>query len=128
MRRCVLLLCAGVMLFAGGQALAHHSFGATYDSTQRIEIEGTVKEFVWRNPHSFLRIDVPGNGGEMETWALEWGSISQLTRSSLTRTSLRPGDQIVVSGEPARDQSSLRLLIVSIRRPADGWEWQGRVE
>lgn len=129
MRRMVLPLVAGVILLAGtGRVLAHHSFGATYDSSQRVEIEGVVKEFVWRNPHSFLRIDVTDKDGSTKTWALEWGSISQLTQSQLTRTTLRPGDRVVVAGDPARDQSSPRLLIVSMKRPADGWSWQGRVE
>ncbi|MBI2186711.1 MAG: hypothetical protein HYU37_06240 [Acidobacteria bacterium] len=129
MNRMVLLLVAGVVLVAGtSRVAAHHSFGATYDSSQRIEIEGVVKEFVWRNPHSFLRIDVTDKAGVTKTWALEWGSISQLTEAKLTRTTLRPGDRLVITGEPARDQSSPRLLIVSMRRPADGWSWQGRVD
>lgn len=128
MKRMVLWLVVGIVALAGAdRVLAHHSFGATYDSTKRVEIEGVVKEFVWRNPHSFLRIDVSDKGATT-TWALEWGSISQLQQSQLTRTTLRPGDKIVVSGEPARDMSSPRLLILSVKRPSDGWAWQGRVE
>jgi hypothetical protein len=83
---------------------------------------------VWRNPHSFLRLDVTDKDGVTKTWALEWGSISQLSGNQLTRTTLKPGDKLVVNGEPARDQSSPRLLIVSVKRPADGWSWQGRVD
>jgi len=129
MKRMVLLLVAGVVLLAGtGPVFAHHSFGATYDSSQRLEVEGVVKELVWRNPHSFLRLDVTDKAGVTKTWALEWGSISQLGEGKLTRTTLRPGDRLVVTGEPARDQSSPRLLIVSVKRPADGWSWQGRVD
>jgi hypothetical protein len=45
----------------------------------------------------------------------------------MTRTALKPGDHIVVSGQPARD-SQYRLLIQTVKRPADGWTWQGRVE
>jgi hypothetical protein len=123
------LLFAGVVLLAGaGRVLAHHSFAATYDSGQRIEIEGVVKEFVWRNPHSFMRIDVTDRDGTTKTWALEWGSASQLAQSQITRTLLKPGDRIIVGGEPARDRSALRLLIQTVKRPADGWQWQGRVE
>ena len=129
MKRMVLVLCAGIVLLAGPhRVFAHHSFGATYDSSQRIEIEGVVKEMVWRNPHSFLRLDVTDKDGVTKTWALEWGSISQLSGNQLTRTTLKPGDKLVVNGEPARDQSSPRLLIVSVKRPADGWSWQGRVD
>ncbi|MBI4887400.1 MAG: hypothetical protein HY824_09920 [Acidobacteria bacterium] len=129
MKRMVLLLLAGLVLLAGnGRVLAHHSFGATYDSSQRVEVEGVVKEMVWRNPHSFLRLDVTDKDGATKTWALEWGSISQLSGGQLTRTTLKPGDKLVVTGEPARDQSSPRLLIVNVKRPADGWSWQGRVD
>ena len=126
--RLVFRLAAAVVLAGAVPLLAHHSFGATYDSSTRVEIEGSVKEFVWRNPHSFLRVDVAQPDGTMKTWALEWGSINQLTSAKLTRTTLRPGDRLVISGQPARDQSSPRMLIVSMRRPADGWSWQGTVD
>jgi len=123
------VIVAGVILLAGAERIfAHHSFSATYDSSRKVELEGVVKEFVWRNPHSFLRIDVTDKDGVTRTWALEWGSITQLSQSQMTRTSLRPGDLIIVGGEPARDQSSPRLLLQSIKRPSDGWTWQGRVE
>jgi hypothetical protein len=129
MTRLVLLIAAGLALMAGtDRAFAHHSFGATYDSSQKVQIEGVVKEFVWRNPHSFLRVDVKDKDGVTKTWALEWGSINQLASANLTRTTLRPGDRLVIDGEPARDQSSQRLLIISMKRPADGWSWQGRVD
>ncbi len=129
MTRTILVLLAAVALLAGaGQVFAHHSFSATYDSSQKVEIEGVVKEFVWRNPHSFLRIDVKEKDGTTKTWALEWGSISQLSKSEMTRTTLKPGDRIIVGGEPARDQSSPRLLLQSLKRPSDGWTWNGRVE
>lgn len=129
MKRRILVLIAGVILLAGaGRVFAHHSFSATYDSAQRVEIEGIVKEFVWRNPHSFLRIDVTDKDGATRTWALEWGSIAQLSKAEMTRTTLRPGDRIIVGGELARDQSSMRLLIQSVKRPSDGWTWLGRVE
>ena len=129
MTRRFLVLFAGVVLVSGAdRMLAHHSFSATYDSSQKVELEGVVKEFVGRNPHSFLRIDVTDKDGVTKTWALEWGSITQLTQSQMTRTTLRPGDVIIVGGEPARDQSSPRLLLQSIKRPSDGFTWQGRVE
>jgi len=107
---------------------AHHSFAATYNSTGEVrEVEGTVRELVWRNPHSFLRIDVTNDSGQTETWALEWGSISQLQESNLTRTTLRPGDVVIARGDPARDTAAPRMLLRELRRPSDGWEWVGRV-
>ncbi|MSO81860.1 MAG: hypothetical protein EXQ53_00990 [Acidobacteria bacterium] len=129
MKRRILVLFAGLALFAGAdRVFAHHSFSATYDSSQKVEIEGVVKEFVWRNPHSFMRIDVEDKDGTTKTWALEWGSTNDLTQSQITRTTIKPGDRIIIGGEPARDQSSLRLLIQTVKRPSDGFEWRGRVE
>ena len=127
MTRRMLALVAGVAILGGATLTAHHSFSATYTG-ERIEIEGVVKEFVWRNPHSFLRIDVADKDGVLKTWALEWGSISQLSQTKMTRTTLKGGDRIVVTGEQGRDPSSLRLLIQSVKRPSDGWTWNGRVD
>ena len=105
MRRRLLTLFAGVVLLAGGERMfAHHSFSATYDSSQKVEIEGVVKEFVWRNPHSFLRIDVTDKDGVTKTWALEWGSITQLSQSQMTRTSLGPA----ISSSSAANRRAIR--------------------
>jgi len=129
MKRTLVVLIAGFALLAGSrQALAHHSFSAEYDSTQKVEIQGVVTEFVWRNPHSFMKIDVADKDGAMKTWTLEWGSISSLGQYSINRTSIKPGDKIIVSGQAARDPAAPRMLIESVKRPADGWEWKGRVQ
>ena len=127
MTRRIVALVAGVVILGSATAFAHHSFSATYTG-EKVEIQGVVKEFVWRNPHSFLRMDVADKDGTLKTWALEWGSISQLSQSKMTRTTLKVGDTIVVSGEQGRDPSSLRLLIQSVKRPSDGWTWNGKVE
>jgi hypothetical protein len=129
MSRWMLFAVAGLALLVGaGQVFAHHSFSSTYDSSKKIEIDGVVKEFLWRNPHSFMRIDVTDKDGATKTWTLEWGSTNDLTQAKITRTTLRPGDRLIVVGEAPRDESSLRLLISSVKRPSDGFEWRGRVE
>ena len=124
------MLAAAALLCVGGRVSAHHSFTAAYEAGKRVEVEGIVKEFVWRNPHSFVRIDVTTAAGATETWNLEWGSISQLSAAKfpVTRTTLRPGDRIVAGGEPARDPGVKRIRIFSITRPIDGWQWEGVVD
>ena len=131
MRRQVWVLAAAVLLaVAGGRGWAHHSFTAAYDPTKRVQVEGVVKEFVWRNPHSFVRIDVTTPEGQTETWNLEWGSITQLSAAKypVTRTTLRAGDRIVAGGEPSRDPAVKRLRVFSITRAIDGWQWEGIVD
>ena len=129
MTRRILALVAGVALLGGATVSAHHSFSATYTG-EKIEIEGVVKEFVWRNPHSFLRIDVTDKDGTTKTWALEWGSISQLSQAKMTRTTLKPGDKLIITGQPSRDTNddAPRLLLQTVKRVSDGWSWTGRVE
>lgn len=122
------LLASAAALAVSSAGRTHHSFQATYDEeSDPIEIEGVVKELVWRNPHSFLRVDVAGADGSVETWVLEWASINQLSEERLTRTTLLPGQQIVASGLPPRDSGYNRLLLREVTRPSDGWSWRGRV-
>jgi hypothetical protein len=131
MQHRILVLLMSVAVLAGsGRVFAHHSFTAAYDSTKRVEIEGVVKEFVWRNPHSFVRIEVTTKEGGMELWNLEWGSTTQLQAAKypVTRTTIKAGDRIIAGGEPGRDPAAKRVRIFSIKRPIDGWEWEGTVD
>lgn len=131
MVRTILACAVGVAVLAGASlADAHHSFTAAYDNTKRVEVEGVVKEFVWRNPHSFVRIDVTTKDGATETWNLEWGSSSQLSAAKfpVTRTTIKAGDRIVAGGEPRRDPAVKGLRVFSIKRPVDGWMWEGIID
>ncbi len=131
MQRTLQILVAGVLVLGtAGVVYGHHSFTAAYDNTKRVEVEGVVKEFVWRNPHSFVRIDVTDKDGKVETWNLEWGSSSQLSAAKypVTRTTIKPGDKIVAAGEPRRDPSVKGLRVFSIKRPIDNWVWEGIVD
>ncbi len=123
------LFVGGVLFLAvSGRVAAHHSFAATYQADDRIEIEGTVKELVWRNPHSFLRIDVAEDDGTVRTWSLEWTSANRLAGTNLTQTTLRPLDLVIATGSPARNPESPRMLLRQLKRPSDGWEWIGDID
>lgn len=126
MKRRVLVLATVVLLAGAGRAFAHHGFTAEYDGSQKVQVEGVVTEFAWRNPHSFMKIDVMAKDGTTQGWTLEWGSATQLSNSQVTRTTLKPGDRIIVSGQGARDLSVHRILVQEIKRPSDGWEWKGQ--
>ena len=129
-RTLLMLIAAAVLLGSVGVAYAHHSFTAAYDNTKRVEVEGVVREFIWRNPHSFVRIDVTNKEGKVETWSLEWGSSSQLSAAKypVTRTTIKAGDKIIAGGEPRRDPAVKGLRVFSIKRPVDGWMWEGIVD
>lgn len=86
-------------------AIAHHSF-AMFDSDKTINLAGTVKEFEWTNPHSWIRITVPdATTGQPAEWAFEMGSPGQLGSRGMKPDSLRPGDKITIRAHPMKDGS-----------------------
>lgn len=120
-----LLLIAALLLTAGDRAYAHHSFAATYFVDQEITVQGTLTQFMYRNPHSFLKMDAKDDNGQVTTWSIEWGGGAQLTQDHVTRDSLKPGDVVVVSGNPGRDPTEHRIRLHKIVRSSDGWKWEG---
>ena len=107
-------------------AQAHHSFPATYKVDEQTKIQGTVKAFLFRNPHSFVHVMAPDEKGQKQRWAVEWGGGGQLNRQGVTRETLKPGDHVVITGNPGRNPADHRLRMQTILRPADGWKWGGR--
>lgn len=129
MKRNLFLLFAAVAgLALAGASYAHHSFAATYFVDQTAKIDGTVKEFLWRNPHSFIKVEAPDEKGDMQLWSIEWGGGVQLSQAHVTRDTLKPGDRVVILGNPGRDPAEHRIRIKSITRPSDGWKWEGVIQ
>ncbi len=128
MKRKLLLVLAAAAFLCCGQVQAHHSFAATYYVDKIITIKGTVTEFLYRNPHSFLKVQAPDENGQMQNWAVEWAGGVQLSQSNVSRDTLKPGDQVVVTGNPGRTPSEHRLRIKSINRTSDGFKWEGVIQ
>ena len=123
----VLLFAAATVL--GVRAYAHHSFAATYFEDKKVTIEGDLVQFLYRNPHSFVHVESKDpSTGETIRWAVEWGAGGQLGRHGVTRETLKPGDHVVVVGNPGRNPEDHRLRMVNITRPSDGWKWGGTFE
>jgi hypothetical protein len=114
-------LAAGVVV-AGPQALAHHSFAATYLEDQSVTIEGQLVQFLLRNPHSFVHVMVKEPDGTLQRYVVEWGSPAQLA-GKVARDTLKPGDYVIISGNPGRNAADRRVRLLSFRRPSDGWSW-----
>ncbi len=119
----------GLMAFlalASSPIFAHHSMTAVYDISKTTKIEGTLKEFLWRNPHSFIKVEAPDDKGQMQLWVIEGAAPTQLSESGLSKSTLRPGDHVIITGKPGRVEEDHRMLLSGIERPSDGWKWTPR--
>ncbi len=95
---------AAAMLFIqpAQPAAAHHS-GAGFDSTKVVEIKGTIKEFQFKNPHTWIQVVVDDGGGKTTEWSLEWGSPNQLGRMGYRPTTFPPGAKVTIRLNPMRN-------------------------
>src|SRR5262245_41893388 len=121
-RYLVLLLAAGAAVVAR-PAVAHHSFSATYLETQTQTIEGEIVQFVFRNPHSFVHVNVKEKDGSVTVYNVEWGGTGQLNNTGVTRETLKAGDVVIISGAPGRNAADHRIRMVTLKRPKDGFTW-----
>jgi hypothetical protein len=106
------LALAAALLLASGVAFAHHG-AAGYDSNKSTTLKGTVTEFRFQNPHAQIFIDVKDSSGKVQNWILEAVGIATLSRSGWTKSILKPGDEVTVTGNPSKNGSpSMRLTKV----------------
>ena len=88
-------------------ALPHHSFAAEYDANKPVTLTGTVTKVEWMNPHARFYVDVKDANGVVANWELELGSPNGLMHQGWTRSSLKTGDVVTVTGSIAKDGSKL---------------------
>jgi len=122
----VVTLAALTLGVSAGVVSAHHSYGATYDTSGEVRLEGTLVQFLYRNPHSFVHVQAPDEQGELQRWSIEWSGTAQLDRQGISRATLKVGDEVVVVGRPSRVPGEPRLLMVRLQRPSDGFTWGSR--
>jgi len=92
-------------LLAGTQALLAHHAGTMFTDEVK-EIAGTVKEFQFTNPHSWIQVLVETKPGEApQEWSVEWGSPNQLGRNGIRPSTFKPGAKVTMRVRPMRDGS-----------------------
>jgi hypothetical protein len=90
-----------MMVAAGNAALAHHSF-AVFDIQHPLELQGTVQQFKFTSPHTFIILEVKTPDGTIMVWHLEGASPNLMVRNGWSSQSLKTGDQIKLSIDPLR--------------------------
>src|SRR4051794_13655187 len=99
-----IIVAALALLASAGPAYAHHS-SAMFDQTKTVTLSGTVKEFLWTNPHTYIQLLVKNDKGGADEWNLEMTAPLHLQRLGWTKSSLKPGEHVTVKIHPLRDGS-----------------------
>jgi|SRR5665213_3396902 len=108
--RAVAAAMAIVLLMPLNAATAHHS-AAMFDHSKTLTLHGTVKDFQYTNPHSWLIVTVTGTDGNPVDWGFEAEGPSTLLHAGILPKSFQPGDKVTVTASPMRDGRPAGSLI-----------------
>lgn len=109
------LLSGSALLFV--PATAHHASGPFYDPENRVEFEGTVTRWVFRNPHAFLFLNVEDDDGSVTEWQVELGAPVSIRRIGWSPDSLAIGQRVKVAGRRSRAPGSFGVCCVRMTNP-----------
>ena len=98
------LISLGMLLTLSGTAFAHHG-SAAYDMSKTVTVTGTVTDFQFVNPHVLIAMDVKDSSGKVEKWQGELTSPNHLARVGWTKSTLKPGDEVTLTGGAAKSGS-----------------------
>jgi hypothetical protein len=104
----------GSLVLVSGAGFAHHST-VMYNMEKEVTITGTVKEFQYTNPHSWLLVDVKGDNGMVTTWGFEAEGPSTLMRAGIHRSDFKPGPEITIKGHPMKDGRTAATFMTATR-------------
>ena len=96
-------------LLIASPGMGHHS-GEMFEPEKTVTLSGTVKEFRYINPHSWLIVDIENDDGSITTWGFEAEGPQDLMHGGVRKSDLPPGAKVTVTGRPMRDG-----------RPAAAW-------
>jgi len=95
-------LAAAIALAGSSPAWSHHSH-AMFDHEKEVTIKGTVTDWVFRNPHVFLYVNVKTDRGETVKYAVEMSNITNMLKVGFSRTTFKAGDEVTVTVHPLND-------------------------
>ena len=90
-------------LTVGSLPLSAHHGTAEYDNTKTISLQGTVTALQYLNPHALILFTVKDDKGQTAEWTAELQSPNLLSRRGWSRSTLKPGDQVIITGRPVKN-------------------------
>ena len=107
------IIVSAVGLFAGPVPAAAHHGAATFDTGKEITLKGAVTEWIWANPHCFLKFDAKDETGAVRNWAVETQNPVAMTARGWSRRAFKAGDEVTVKLEPVKNSEAVgRILSV----------------
>ena len=101
------LLVSGAAVFICSSVQAHHSFAATFDVNKSISVEGIITEFLFKNPHVIINLDVENADGSITSWMSEGDAATRFRHAGWTADAIKIGDRLRVSGSGTHDNSPM---------------------
>jgi hypothetical protein len=97
------------LLMVSAPLVAHHG-AASFDTTKEFVLKGTVTDWIWANPHCFLKFDAKDDTGAVRNWAVEVSNPTDMTRLGWARTSFKAGDAVTVTLQPVKSGAPVGRL------------------
>ena len=124
-----MLLALGVFAVSAVHVSAHHSFAAEYDAKKPVTLRGVVTKFEFTMPHAWVRLDATDENGKTGAWSAEFGNPNSMLRRGWSKSTLKPGMDVIIEGSRARDGSNtIHTTVIklpdgrSLMNPAVGGE------
>jgi hypothetical protein len=118
-----LITVVGLMITVGVVTTsAHHSWNTVFSEDKPLVLRGTISKVELVNPHAWIWIDVKGTDGAITKWGVEGGPPNGLIRNGITKDSLKIGEELIVHGYGARDETTFQVAGVKYEK-ADGQEF-----
>lgn len=111
MRQIVGFLGIAVLLGIYSTAVVAHHGNASFDTSKQVTLKGTVTEWIWANPHCFLKIDAMDDTGGVRNWALETQNPTAMTQRGWSRKAFNVGDQVTVVLEAVKNGAPIGRIV-----------------
>jgi hypothetical protein len=104
------VVAATFVVLACATLAAHHG-NASFDTSKQVTLNGTVTEWIWANPHCFLKIDAMDDTGGVRNWALETQNPTAMTQRGWSRKAFNIGDQVTVVLEAVKNGAPIGRIV-----------------
>lgn len=123
MARQISMLLTGALAGVALTAEAHHSWGAVYDGGQRVnDLAATIVSRHSEYPHNNVAVMITNEAGDAEAWTVQWrGNRGRDGDEPAVQYDFNVGDEVMITGRMARDESQKLIQMTRLVRPSDGW-------